>query len=1152
MAVVDVLARLKADSSQFTSSMRDAEKSLSSLSTTAVTKGTIIGNVLYKAGETAARGLANLVRQGAETAATYQQTTIAFNTMLNSAEKAETFLADLAAFAAKTPFEFTGLVQATRKMMAYGFAADEVIPSLTAIGDAVAGLGLGQEGIDRIVRALGQMRAKGKVSGEEVRQLAEAGIPAYRILAEAAGTTTKKIMELGEKGALPAEQSINALLHAMEYGIGSVRGFGGLMEAQSKTIFGALSNMRDAVDLAFIQGFQPFSENAGRAIQNLVPAIQGAVIGIVSVVGYLIKSISNVASALGNAFGPAITTIVLPALSLAGMAVYGLLQGINGLANFIRANVTVFQVLAAAVVGATGAILVLRATAAATGAVMLLLAKAKQAYAFATYAAAGATNVFTIGMNALTTAIKRNPIGFILSAVIALGSAFVVAWNKSETFRKVVIAGAKLAVDAIAFVIQTVGVLAEGFANLVVGPVRLFLKAMSFFSPKAKEAYDNLKNGLIEVGNFFDKTADKVRGFKKTLEGLQNKTFSFNIVPKLKKPKVDLGKDFSMPDFGFDPDAFADEIGAGDALKGVQKDVEAALRDYNDFIRYEFADGFTQGADGARNAILRGLDELKKVFDEQAKGLDEAGQKKIKDAFLKVNDEVRAFIPQAEAVAAQLEQVEQQLSEATRRLENANRERARAVETFGDLLRTPFGEPSKIAKALSDGNATVDSIINMYDELSQTIEQRFTDIGGPKKDELLNFLNKQTTELITLAKRREKAVEMLSGLEDDLKQLLTDQANFAKKLKSSMSDFATGLADLSKGDEKASIKVIKTASGLVITQVKNTTSGIDKITNQLKDRLAQVVAFSGNIQKLLASGLDPAYIRQLVEAGPEAAGETVAVLAQASAAQIAELNKLYTTINTEAEKFGQDMSKVFYQNSIDMTTALRDGAKAEVDSINATMTSIKDGIEAALAPLRDLGAQIGEDLAQGLYNKLLAEKERLVALAQSIAAAIAAAMASALAGIGVSGAATYTPPSGSSAKLDELKKKTEELKKKTEALRAKITAPKISEEIKTLQDLRDTTKPGTGINFKLKEQIDELTDKLKAPTVTSSVDERTRLQAMGVIPTRTPIGAGDFRMRENAGVTANVTINTQKVTPTVTATTVADAVSRSLLARRTA
>jgi tape measure domain-containing protein len=141
-----------------------------------------------------------------------QTSEIGFTTMLGSADKATDMLKELRDFASKTPFEFPELLSATTKMKAMGFEAEEVLPTLKALGDASAGLGGTGETITRLTLALGQMKAKGKVSGEEMRQLAEVGIPAWEILAQAIGKTTAETMALSKKGVIPADKAVQALV----------------------------------------------------------------------------------------------------------------------------------------------------------------------------------------------------------------------------------------------------------------------------------------------------------------------------------------------------------------------------------------------------------------------------------------------------------------------------------------------------------------------------------------------------------------------------------------------------------------------------------------------------------------------------------------------------------------------------------------------------------------------------------------------------------------------------------------------------------------------------------------------------------------------------------------------------------------------------
>ena len=174
-------------------------------------------------------------------AAALEQSMMAFTSMLGSTEKATAMLSSLRAFADKTPFQFMELQGAAKRMMAYGFAARDVLPMLTAVGDAASALGGGGEMIDRLTRALGQMQAKGKVSGEELRQLAETGIPALKMLADNAGVTTAEMGKMIEKGLVPADKAIKTLIAGMK------EEFGGLMAKQAETATGKLSTMKDSL-----------------------------------------------------------------------------------------------------------------------------------------------------------------------------------------------------------------------------------------------------------------------------------------------------------------------------------------------------------------------------------------------------------------------------------------------------------------------------------------------------------------------------------------------------------------------------------------------------------------------------------------------------------------------------------------------------------------------------------------------------------------------------------------------------------------------------------------------------------------------------------------------------------------------------------------
>lgn len=172
-------------------------------------------------------------------AADLEQSKIGFTGLLGSAQLADTMLSQLRDFAEKTPFTFVELQDAARRMMALGFAAGEIIPTLTTVGDAAGQLGLGAEGIQRITLALGQMRAKGVVSGEEMRQLAEAGIPAWQSLAKTLGTDVATAMKKVEERGVSAQQGVSAIMAGMQ------ERFGGGMAAQAQSLTGLWSNLED-------------------------------------------------------------------------------------------------------------------------------------------------------------------------------------------------------------------------------------------------------------------------------------------------------------------------------------------------------------------------------------------------------------------------------------------------------------------------------------------------------------------------------------------------------------------------------------------------------------------------------------------------------------------------------------------------------------------------------------------------------------------------------------------------------------------------------------------------------------------------------------------------------------------------------------------
>ena len=250
MADGKVVIEILGDSSKFASEVSKltdtTSKAISSLGSGFSKAGTVLTAAI-----TAPLAIAGVkaARWASQTAANAEQVDIAFNTMLGP-ERAKKMIADLVEFAKTTPFEMAGLNKATQQMLAYGFAADDVIPMLTNVGNATAALGAGQQGIDAITRALGQMHGKGTAASQEMMQLTEVGIPAWDYLAKALHTDVAGAMDMVTKKAVSADVAIAAIRAGMQ------GDFGGLMIKQSRTLTGVLSNLSDAATATIMKMYQ--------------------------------------------------------------------------------------------------------------------------------------------------------------------------------------------------------------------------------------------------------------------------------------------------------------------------------------------------------------------------------------------------------------------------------------------------------------------------------------------------------------------------------------------------------------------------------------------------------------------------------------------------------------------------------------------------------------------------------------------------------------------------------------------------------------------------------------------------------------------------------------------------------------------------------
>ena len=185
-----------------------------------------------------------LVRNVLEVRGQFQQLEVAFTTMLGSADKANDLMSQLVRTAATTPFDLKSVSEGAKQLLAYGTQADEVNGTLIRLGDIAAGLSIP---LNDLVYLYGTTMTQGRMFTQDLRQFQGRGIPIADELAKIFGVTKDKVGELvtaGKVGAAEVQQAIENMTNA-----GSR--FGGLMEAQSHTITGQISNIEDAIDSMF-------------------------------------------------------------------------------------------------------------------------------------------------------------------------------------------------------------------------------------------------------------------------------------------------------------------------------------------------------------------------------------------------------------------------------------------------------------------------------------------------------------------------------------------------------------------------------------------------------------------------------------------------------------------------------------------------------------------------------------------------------------------------------------------------------------------------------------------------------------------------------------------------------------------------------------
>lgn len=192
--------------------------------------------------------IGKFVNQMMQVRGQFQQTEMAFKTMLQSEEKADALMKQLIRTAAVTPFGVEDVTEGAKQLLAFNVAAEDVNKTLIGLGDVAAGMGLN---LKDLVMLYGTTIAKGKIDTMDLYQFLNRGIPIADEIAKVMGLDVTNAIKEVQKQIKAGKVTSDIFIQAMQSMTAEGSKFGGLMEAQSKTITGQISNIEDAIEQMF-------------------------------------------------------------------------------------------------------------------------------------------------------------------------------------------------------------------------------------------------------------------------------------------------------------------------------------------------------------------------------------------------------------------------------------------------------------------------------------------------------------------------------------------------------------------------------------------------------------------------------------------------------------------------------------------------------------------------------------------------------------------------------------------------------------------------------------------------------------------------------------------------------------------------------------
>ena len=696
-----------------------------------------------------------------------QSVQVAMTNLLGSAGKAEGFIKELQNFSAHTPFEFNDVTKASQKFLAFGFTAEQINPTLTAVGDAAAGVGAGQDGVNRLTLALGQIAAKGKLASGEMMQLTELGIPAWQMLAEKLGTDVAGAQDMVTKRMVDSKTALEALVGGME------ASYGGMMEQQSSTILGTWSNLMDGIGQVASQAGLQIADalnlttvfsSIGDWLSNFATAIEESGIS-----GAIASCVPPEAQLAIVALGTALTAIAIPAMYAAGAAAVAMM------APFLAA-------IGAAVTACAPFI-----------AAVTAIGTALYAFYQSGLSVSDVLSIMGVESKSLTSAWEQvksafSSLGSLISSVlellkpvfVAFGAVVGVAFLGIMKYIGFLINSFTLMVSAIAYAIDMVCSALNSMAEYISS---IISSVCDVFSNMAESVLpDWASKGLGTISNFVDKAISWLSG----------------LIAKITETNEALG-------------SVGGESGGDTSGESESKSTTPKWQapDFSNFAGSGGGSASVGGASsggGGRGGSSSGMSQLESKAQSTSKSIEEEWMRTFSTKSALVDRWYKEELDELEKSHTANENYErdkQRLAElyASKRIEALREESRQEMEIYKEVLQAANASALSDASVNSDAaSAELLKISQEHETTVQGIEERWQKLA----DTFLSLNTTQKEAFISALKEQQIAFEETeSGQLDFHKQILEDKLNADKAYEEARLEYYTQCKDIQANIDEA-------------------------------------------------------------------------------------------------------------------------------------------------------------------------------------------------------------------------------------------------------------------------------------------------------------------------------------------------------------